>query len=597
VELVTLALIIAGSLALFISRLVPYEITAILIVSALAISGILSPAEALLGFSSTATITIAAMFVIGAGLGRTGVVDAMATRLTRHAPTNLTTLLLVMAGVVGLTSAFVSNTPVVVILVPVVLSLCRKSNIPPSRLFLPLSYFAILGGTCTLIGTSTNILIDDLYRRAGGPGFHIFTFAPVGSVYLVVGVLAIVLLARHTLPERASLASLIPAERKARFVTEVVVTAGAPIAGHRVGEVFRPGSPVRLLELIRGEEIFLGARASEQHLEPDDALIVEGTPQEISAFLSRFAGVELASVVEDEQRVPMKTLQLRLVEAVVLPDAPFDGRYVRDLGLNRLYGVKVMAVQRHGRQHRYQIRAMRLHGGDVMLLQADDHGLAALREQGALMIVEGVEETVHLHRKLPIAVAIMVAFIIATGFFRVPLVVAALLGAALMVMTRCLRVDEAVRSLDFSTLLLLAGTIPLGVAMLKTGLAPVIVKAILVLVGNSPPWVLLSTLYIITAVMTSFLSNHAAAVLLTPIAIDMAANLGIDPRALLIAVAFGASACFSTPIGYQTNAIVMGPGGYTFGDYLRIGLPLTLIMWIAATVLIPMFWPLVAVTP
>jgi di/tricarboxylate transporter len=240
---------------------------------------------------------------------------------------------------------------------------------------------------------------------------------------------------------------------------------------------------------------------------------------------------------------------------------------------------------------------MRLHGGDVMLLQADDHGLAALREQGALMIVEGVEETVHLRRKLPIAVAIMAALVISTGFFRVPLVVAALLGAVLMVLTRCLRIDEAVRSLDFSTLLLLAGTIPLGVAMLRTGLAPVIVRGVLGLVGQSPPWVLLSTFYIMTAILTSFLSNHAAAVLLTPIAIDMAATLGIDPQPLLMAVAFGASACFSTPIGYQTNAIVMGPGGYTFGDYLRIGLPLTLIMWIAATVLIPLFWPLAAVVP
>ncbi len=596
-EPLILALIIAGSLALFVSRLVPYEITAILIVTALAASGILSPAEALLGFSSTATITIAAMFVVGAGLGRTGAVDALAAGLSRRAPRSLTKLLLMLAGIVGLTSAFVNNTPVVVIMVPVLLSICRKGWVLPSRLFLPMSYFAILGGTCTLIGTSTNILIDDLFRRAGGPGFHIFDFTPVGVVYLIVGVLAVVLLARHTLPERASLASLIPAERKARFVTELVVTPAAPIAHRRVGEIFKPDSPVRLLELIRGEEIFLAGRAGEQQLQPDDALIVEGTPQEISAFLSRFAGVELASVVEDEQRVPMKTLQLRLVEAVVLPDAPFVGRYVRDLGLNRLYGVKVMAVQRHGRQHRYQIRAMRLHGGDVMLLQADDHGLAALREQGALMIVEGVEETVHLRRKLPIAVAIMAALVIATGFFRVPLVVAALLGAALMVMTRCLRMDEAVRSLDFSTLLLLAGTIPLGVAMLKTGLAPVIVRATLDLVGHSPPWVLLSTLYIITGILTAFLSNHAAAVLLTPIAIDMAARLGLDPRPLLIAVAFGASACFSTPIGYQTNAIVMGPGGYTFSDYLRIGLPLTLIMWITATVLIPLFWPLAPVGP
>jgi len=307
--------------------------------------------------------------------------------------------------------------------------------------------------------------------------------------------------------------------------------------------------------------------------------------------------VELASVIEDEQRVPMRTLQLKLVEAVVLPDSPFADRYVRDLGLNRLYGVKVMAVQRHGRQHRYQIRAMRLQPGDVMLLQADDHGLAALREQGALMIVEGVQESVRHRHKLPVAAAIMGAVVIASGLFHAPLVVAALLGAALMVITRCVRIDEAVRSLDFSTLLLLAGTIPLGVAMLQTGLAPKIVRVVLDLVGESPPWVLLSTVYILTSILSAGLSNNATAVLLTPIAIDMASTLQVDPRPLLMAVIFGASADFSTPIGYQTNAIVMGPGGYTFGDYARLGVPLTLVLWITATFLIPTMWPLTPLAP
>jgi di/tricarboxylate transporter len=322
VEPLILTVIIGGSLALFISRIVPYEITAILIIAALAISGILSPADALLGFSSTATITIAAMFVIGAGLGRTGAVDALASGLARHAPASYAKLLLMLAGIVGFSSAFVNNTPVVVIMVPVLLSICRKGSVPASRLFLPLSYFAILGGTCTLIGTSTNILIDDLFRKAGGPGFHIFAFAPVGVLYLAIGVLAVVLLARHTLPERASLASLMPAERKARFVTELVLTAETPLAGRRVEEIFKPGGPVRLLEVIRGEEIILAMRARDEQLQVDDALIVEGSPQEISAFLSQSTGVELASVVEDEQRVPMKTLQLKLVEAVVLPDSP-----------------------------------------------------------------------------------------------------------------------------------------------------------------------------------------------------------------------------------------------------------------------------------
>ena len=334
------------------------------------------------------------------------------------------------------------------------------------------------------------------------------------------------------------------------------------------------------------------ANAEYYVLEPNDALNVEGSPKHINAFLNSCEGVELASVVEDEHRVPMKTIQLKLVEAVILPDSPFTGRYVASLGLNRLYGVKVMAVQRHGRQHRYQIRQMRLQPGDVLLLQADDHGLAALRETGAVLIVEGVEQTIYRRGRMPLAIAIMAGVVTATAVLGAPLVISALVGAALMMLTRCVRVDEAVRALDLSILMLLAGTIPLGVAMLKTGLAQQIVHGAMGLIGESRPWVLLSALYLLTAILSAFLSNNAAAVILAPIAIDMAAVLGVDPRPLLMAVAFGASASFATPIGYQTNAIVMGPGGYTFGDFLRLGIPLTIIMWIAATILIPIFWPL-----
>jgi len=214
-----------------------------------------------------------------------------------------------------------------------------------------------------------------------------------------------------------------------------------------------------------------------------------------------------------------------------------------------------------------------------------------LRATGNVLIVEGVDQTVHRSGKMPLALGIMALVVGTAAIFELPLATAALGGACLMLITRCLRLDEAIRSLDFSTLLLLAGTIPLGLAMTKTGLAPLIVDGLMDLVGDSSPRVVMSSLYLVTAILTSFLSNHATAVLLTPLAIDLAGVIQIDPRPLLMAIAFGASACFATPIGYQTNAIVMGPGGYTFGDYLRIGVPLTLVMWVTATVLLPVFWP------
>jgi len=590
-EPVLLTIIIGAALLLFVTRWVPIEVTAVAIIAALAFTGILAPAEALQGFSSTATITVAAMFVLSAGLTRTGALEFLKQGLADYCRLGLRRLLLLFAVIVPFSSAFMNNTPVVVLMIPIIMSICRTDEVRPSKLFIPISYLSILGGTCTLIGTGTNILIDDLFRKAGGSGFSMFDFTSFGAVYLFVGATAIILLAPRLLPERISVSAFLSHQRSATFVTELIIEAESALVGRPVAEIFAKSNSVKLLELIRNEEIHLARQAANLTLAPDDALLVEGSPQEISAFLSS-AGAELASVIEDEQRVPMKTVQYKLVEAVVLPDSSFVGRRVSQLGLNRLYGVKVMAVQRRGRQHRYQLRAMRLREGDILLLQADDHGLAAMRETGAVLIVEGVEETVHRHGKMPLAIVIMGGVVLSASLLGAPLAIAALFGAGLMIATRCLRMDEALRSFDLTTLLLLAGTIPLGVAMLKTGLADMVVEPLIGVVDLSRPWILISLLYILTALLTSFLSNQAAAVLLVPIAYRLAIETSIDPRPLMMAVAFGASASFATPIGYQTNLIVMGPGGYRFSDYLRLGLPLTLILWIVVTLLIPVFFPL-----
>ncbi|MFH1145171.1 MAG: SLC13 family permease [Candidatus Eisenbacteria bacterium] len=589
-EMVYLGAIIAGAIVLFITRWIAIEVTSILIIAALILTGILEPEEALQGFSSTATVTVAGMFVLSAGLTRTGALEFISRNLVAYCSRSIWRMLLVFAPVLALGSAFMNNTPLVIIMIPVIMSACQQTQHHASKLLIPVSYFAILGGTITLIGTSTNLLVDDVFRRAGGPGFGIFDFAPFGILYFLAGSVVVILLAPRLLPERASLSALLTQRRPATFFTEVVLQPTSPLIGKTLEDVLGRSETIQLRELIRNEEIFMGRRLARLTLAPDDALIIEGSPREITRFLSSAAGVELASVIADEQRVPMKTLELRLVEAVVLPDSPFVGRAVRDLGLNRLYDVKVMAVERRGRAHRYQIRAMRLQAGDVLLLQADDHGLAALRETGAVMIVEGVEETVHRTERKIIAVAIMAGVVATASLFKLPLAVAVLVGVALMLGTRCLRIDEAVRSLDLTTLLLLAGTIPLGVAMFKTGLAAALVDQLVHLLGSSQPRVIISVLFLLTAIVTAFLSNNAAAVLLTPIAVQMAADVNMNPMPLVIAVLFGASCDFATPIGYQTNMIVMGPGGYTFGDYARVGIPLTLVLWAVATWLIPVFW-------
>lgn len=585
-------IILLGAITLYATRWLPLEASAALIVGALALTGILSPAEALSGFSSPATVTVASMFILSGALIRTGALEFLIRVLREHAGHSVPKLLALLGLVVGFSSAFLNNTPVVVMLVPVALALARHHDVKPSKLLLPISYFAILGGTCTLVGTSTNLIVDQIARERGADGLSIFEFAPLGICYFLMGTLYIFAAYRRFLPDRAPLSVMIPNDRGATFVTELVVGADAPLVGKLLRDVLPPDrKEVRLIEIVRGEEVIFAVTALDLEVEPGDSLIVEGTPAGITGFIEQ-EGVEIASVVEDEKRVQVRSMDLSIVESVVLPDSPFVGRTVATLGLNRLYGVKVMAIQRHGLQHRYRLRGMRLKGGDVLLLQSDRRGLDALRETGAVMVVEGVDHLMTQSARAPVALAVLGLVIALASLGVAPLAILALGGVGVLIATGTLRAKEAVSTLDASVLLLIASSIPLGIGMEKTGLAMDITNWLVTSLEGVGPVAVLSGFYLLTSVFSSFLSNNATAVLLTPIALGVASALGVDARPFLLAIAFGASASFATPVGYQTNLIVMGPGGYTFGDYFRFGLPLNVLLWIVATVLIPVFYPL-----
>jgi di/tricarboxylate transporter len=592
VESVLFAVILVVAVVLFATRALPFEAASVLTIAALCLSGILTPQEALSGFSNQATITIAAMFILSAALIKTGALDFLVGLLRTRARNEMSRLIILLALVVGFASAFLNNTPVVVMMIPVVLALSRHGDMKPSKLLLPVSYFAILGGTCTVIGTSTNLLVDQLYRSHGGPGFDIFEFAPLGVCYFLLGFLYIFLMYKRLLPDRTPLSAMLPEDRGAKFVTELIVGADAPLVGRILKEVLPlDQKDVRLLEIVRGEQVIFAVTALEKAIEPQDSLIVEGTPQGITEFIDRH-GVKIASVVEDEKRVQVRSMDLAIAEAVVLPDSPFVGRQVAGLGLNRLYGVKIMAVQRHGRQHRYYLRGMRLRGGDVLLLQADRRGLDAIRETGSVMVVEGVDQLIVQRTRAPLALGTLLAVIVLATMKVAPLSVLAVGGAGLLMATSCLRPRDALAALDAPVLFLIAGSIPLGLGLEKTGLAQLIVDGAMGVLGQLGPLAVLSGFYLLTSIFSAFISNNATAVLMAPLAFIVSDTMGLDPRPFLVAIAYGASASFATPVGYQTNMIVMGPGGYTFGDFFRFGLPLNILLWAAATLLIPMFWPL-----
>lgn len=643
-EMIILAVLLMVASYLYLTDWLATETTSTLVIATLALTGILDTGEALSGFASTATLTVGAMFVISGGLLRTGALEIVTIGLARFSGGSPRRLLILLGGVIPLASAFMNNTPVVVMMAPVVLSLSQRFRIQPSKLLIPLSYFAVLGGTITLLGTSTNILVDDLYRAAGGPGFNLLTFTPLGLVFTVAGGIFVVLTSQKLLPDRAPAGGLGEGRhQRTPFVAELIVEKMSPLLGKNVGELFNEAAGVQfsrrrserhhrrlthlrralhsndesaqerieLLELLRDGRPYRARRpqpsrfglvrrfeaqeAESLRIQEGDVLVICGAPPLIARFVetySRFATEPGQSAPPPANRSASASSASRIVEAVILPESVAIGRQLAQLEFEDSHQVQVLGLQRRGGQRRVGPRQALLHSGDVLLLQGTRSGLHAVSELYKLLIVEGVESAIVRHGKNRLALLIMGAVILLASLTAIPIVILALGGAALMVATRCLRADEAMSSLDGATLLLLAGTIPMGIAMQKTGLAQLLVDQLVSLAGQVSPVVMLSLFYLFTSLLTQLISNNAVAVLLTPIALSLATTLQVNPQPLLMTIAFGASASFMTPMGYQTNAIVRGPGGYTFGDYLRIGIPLTVIMWALATVLIPLFWPL-----
>ena len=620
-----LIVIIVVTTTLYITNWLSTEVTSLLAIAALVLTGILQPNSALSGFSSTATVTVAAMFVLSAGLMRTGALEAVTLQLGRHARGSATRLLVLLAGVEITTSAFMNNTPVVVMMLPVVISLCRQFRLSASKFLLPVSYFAVLGGTCTLIGTSTNILVNDLYQQAGGPGFGIFDFSVLGVAYAVIGTIFLVIFSPRLLPNRTPLASLLGDRQSTAYVTEIVVTGQSKLVGRAVSDVFRhidtdpramvtppnlsrrhrrlrrvhpaahardddPLVPLRLLQVIRKEREYQGEALVQLVLTTDDLLVVSGTAKDITLF-QEVNNAELATVIADGERTLVTDLEERVVEAVVLSGSNTINRRLSELQLHQRFQVKVMGLQHHGRHQVTGLRQQRIETGDLLLLRGSAANLNNAADSCKLLLVEGVDDLLIRQSKNRTALVIMAGVVLLATFTELPIVVLALAGAALMLLTRCLRTDEALRSLDASSLMLLAATIPIGAAMESTGLVDTIVNGLIGVVGTENHLLVLAVFYILTALLTELLSNNAVAVLLTPVALQLASQMGIDPTPLLVALMFGASASFMTPFGYQTNAIVMGPGGYKFVDYLRIGAPLQVIMTTTAIVLIPILWP------
>jgi len=583
-EAILVLTILVGAVALFVSEKYPIDFVALLVLGALLGLGLITPQEGISGFSNPATVTVGAMFVLSAGLQKTGATAAVGRLMVYYGRSYFSVLVVIM-GTITVMSAFINNTAAVAVFIPLVMIVANRRKIAASRLLIPLSYASQFGGVCTLIGTSTNLLVSSLSEEAGYGAFSMFEFSRMGLILFVGGVTFFLVFGRWLLPERQA-QELAVTYQLGEYITEMRVTEASQLVGKSVLES-RLGEEhdVTVLRILHvTDSVWAPLR---QALQAGDVLLVRGGIDELMR-LRDAAKLEL----NVEFKLRDETLQsedLRLVQALVAPGSEIAGLNLKQLDFRNRYKALVLAIQRRGETIRDKLNSVELGLGDALLIQAHEEQIRALRNDRNFIVLDEVPGGA-LRHKAPLVLAILAGVIGLAAFNVLPILVTALLGCLAMVLTRCLRLDEAYHAINWQVIFLLAGILPLGIAMQKSGAAGFIAERAVGMVGDMGPVAVLAVIYLMTSVMTDTMSNNAAAVLLAPIAISTAQQIGVDPRPLLMAITFAASTGFSTPVGYQTNTMIYNPGGYKYTDFLRTGVPLSILFWILSVIFIPKFW-------
>ncbi|MDQ3633352.1 MAG: SLC13 family permease [Acidobacteriota bacterium] len=576
------------AVVLFVTEKISVDLVALLIMAILLVSQILSPAEGLAGFSNTATITVASMFIISAGLFKTGAVNFLGVFVNRIFKQNFWVAMIAVMILVGVLSAFINNTPVIAIFLPIILGVAKETKISASKLLMPISFASMLGGVCTLIGTSTNILVSSIAEEKGLPAFTMFEFLPLGLAMFVVGTAYMLIIGIRLIPERRGEGDLTETFSLGEYLTEVVLQDHSSSVGCKIKDApICKDLDFLILEIRRGEEL-LNLPTAEVVLHAGDNLKIRADVEKIRALQKR-EGVKLKpqSKWGDES---VTSEDYKLVEAVVAPHATFDGESLQEINFREKYGTTVLAIRQHGKLLREKISDTKLRGGDTLLIEANKDRIASLKLDNDFIIVSETETVKFRRDKVVIAILIVVGVILSASLGFLPIVVSSVVGAILLVLFRCLLLDEVYQAIDWKIIFLLAGVLSLGTALEKTGAAEMVSLTILSSVGSFGPVLLVSGFYLLTSISTEMISNNASAALIAPIAIATAATLEVSPIPFLVAVTFAASASFMTPVGYQTNTMIYGPGQYKFFDFVKVGTPLNIILWITASLLIPVFW-------
>lgn len=588
-EIVFVLVMLLLAVVLFATEKLPVDLVALLVMAVLLLSGIITLEEGVSGFSNSATVTVAAMFVLSAGLFRTGVVNTLGAFVVSVYKFNLWVAIAVTMAIVGALSAFVNNTPIVAIFLPIMLGVARDVNVPASRLLMPLSFASMFGGVCTLIGTSTNILVSTIAERHGLPAFGMFEFSSLGVIFFAVGTVYMLVVGIRLIPRRASEKGLTQKFGMGEYLTEIVLLPEAKSVGKTLVESpLAKDLGIQIIEVIRdGKRLRLPP--SKTVLRGEDILRVVGNVEKIKALQER-EGIQLkpSSKWADEDLEADDTL---LVEGIVAPNSFLEGKTLKKARFRNRFHATVLAIRHRGELMREHVGDTVLRAGDTLLIEIRNEDLDNLREDEAFVFVTEVGLPKFRKRRMIPALLTVVAVIASASTGLLPIAISAIAGSVLLVLFRCLTLEEAYKAVEWKVIFLLAGALSLGVALEKTGTALLISDFLISTVGSLGPVALVAAFYLLTSLLTEAMSNNATAVLLAPIAIASAGTMGIDPRPLLMAVAFAASASFMTPVGYQTNTMIYGVGQFRFSDFLRVGTPLNILFWILATIFIPQFWP------
>lgn len=577
--------LVVSAVILFATEKLPVDLTAMIIMGAMLLSGIITPQDAIGGFSNPATVTVGAMFILSAALFKTGAVNILGGTLSRLGRLNFWLVLIAMMLMVGLLSAFINNTAAVAIFLPIALGVARDTGVAAGRLLMPISFASMFGGVCTLVGTSTNILVSSIAERHGLAPIGMFETSALGLIFFAAGSTYLLLVGVRLIPDRPGGANRGPIFGSGDYQIEIVLEPEA----RSVGTVLAV-SPLLQDVAIRSVEVFRNGRRVQET--PDTLALQAGDHLKVRCDLENFRKLKERRGIALRQESGSKlSEEAMLVEAVVAPASTLDGRTLKQARFRSRYGLTALALRHRGKVMREDLETTKLQAGDVLLFEVEQQHFEQLREDKTFVLVSQVALPLFRKSRMLTAIAIVTGVVLGAASGYVPIVAGAIVGCILMVLTRCLTLEEAYASINWSVIFLLAGVLTLGTALETTGAARLAGNLLVENLGSWGPIALVSGLYLATSLLTELMSNNATAALLAPVAIAAAESLNIDSRPLLMAITFAASASFMTPVGYQTNTLIYGPGQFRYADFLRVGTPLNILFWILATFFIPQFWP------